>query len=87
MATLAEVNQRIADAKAELASATKEPRHMSPYIWLFFKVLSLFYTGAVTYIAAYGHADWAMVIVAGLAPALGYLGGIADTMPAPWHTK
>jgi hypothetical protein len=59
---------------------------VSPYIWLGVKALSLFYGGAVTYIAAYGHADWTMVAIAGLAPALSYLGGIADSQPAPWHT-
>jgi hypothetical protein len=58
---------------------------MGPYVWLGIKVVSLFYGGAVTYIAAYGHGDWVMVTIAGLAPALGYLGGIADVQPAPWH--
>lgn len=58
---------------------------MNPYVALTLKVLSLFYTGAVTYVAAFGHNDWYMVVGAGLAPALSYLGGIADSTPAPWH--
>ena len=58
---------------------------MNPYLALALKVLSLFYGGAVTYVAAFGHADWYMVVGAGLTPALAYLGGIADATPAPWH--
>lgn len=58
---------------------------MNPYVALVLKVLSLFYAGAVSYIAAFGHADWYMVAAAGAAPALSYLGGIADSTPAPWH--
>lgn len=57
---------------------------MSPYVLLFIKSASLFYGGAITYVAAYGHHDWWMVAAAGLAPVAGYLGGIADSQPAPW---
>ena len=60
---------------------------MNPYVLLLVKVATLFYGGAVTYIAAYGHADLWMVAAAGLAPVAGYLGGIADSQPAPWSKK
>lgn len=58
---------------------------MNPYMVLVIKFVGAFYTGAVTYAAAYGHQDWYMVIAAGLTPALGYLVGLADSQPAPWH--
>lgn len=60
---------------------------MNPYVFLIIKVLTLAYGGAITYVAAYGHADLWMVGAAALAPVAGYLGGIADSQPAPWTKK